>query len=282
VTQAPRLSNSVADTNQGPATKVLEVVMHEIVVHASGVRPVVPQIVVHGAGAPRHAEQPVHRPAPASDEPPGDFIDPRTTSFVDLRSRGQLPHLYKEGGSYFVTFRLWDAVIPLEKRRTKGTAGETPALQDQARAGETPALQWRRRTREELVAQPDSPLQLGSCWLGKAEIALMVQNCLKHFHGHRYHLHAWCVMPNHVHVVYTALGDHLPKDIHHSWKSYTAHEANKLLRRRGSFWERESFDHLIRSAEDLEWFIDYVEKNPVAAGLCHAKEEWPWSSASSR
>ena len=39
-----------------------------------------------------------------------DFVDPRTLPFVEMRSRGELPHLYKEGGSYFVTFRLWDAV----------------------------------------------------------------------------------------------------------------------------------------------------------------------------
>ena len=86
-------------------------------------------------------------------------------------------------------------------------------------------------------------------------------------------------MSNHLHVVYTAMGEHTPKAIHHSWKSFTAHKANKLLRRTGTFWGREGFDHLIRSVEDLEWFVEYVENNPVAAGLCEKKENWPWSSA---
>ncbi len=110
----------------------------------------------------------------------------------------------------------------------------------------------------------------------------MVQNALKHFHGGRYYLHAWCVMPNHVHVVYTALPGHSPKDIHHSWNSYTAHQANKILTRSGTFWEAEGFDHLIRSIDDLQWFIEYTENNPVAAGLCRNKDDWRWSSAGSR
>ena len=115
--------------------------------------------------------------------------------------------------------------------------------------------------------------------LANSKVAEMVQNSVKHFHGERYYLHAWSVMGNHLHVVYTAMGGHTPKDIHHSWKSYTAHQANKILKRNGTFWESQGVNHLIRSVEDLEWFIEYVENNPVAAGLCQRKEDWPWSSA---
>ena len=125
----------------------------------------------------------------------------------------------------------------------------------------------------------EPPLRLGSCMLAKPEVALLVENSLKHFHQERYDLHAWCVMPNHIHVVYTCRGEFAPDSIHHSWKSYTAHKINKLLKRSGAFWERESFDHLIRSVEDLEWFIEYTEQNPVAAGLCTLSGNWRWSSA---
>jgi REP element-mobilizing transposase RayT len=197
------------------------------------------------------------------------FTDPRETPFVDPTSRGYLPHLYKEGGSYFVTFRLWDAVIPKEQREK---AGGTPAPQDKEK---------RPKTREEIAAESEPPLELGSCVLAKPSIARMVQKSLQHFHGERYYLHAWCVMSNHLHVVYTALGSHTPKDIHHSWNSYTAHQANKLLKRSGTFWEADGFDHLIRSLDDLEWFLAYTENNPVTAGLCENKEQWPWSSAGS-
>jgi REP element-mobilizing transposase RayT len=86
-------------------------------------------------------------------------------------------------------------------------------------------------------------------------------------------------MPNHVHVAYTALGLHAPDEIHHSWKSYTSHKINKLVGRSGTLWEREAFDHLIRSVEHYEAFVEYIERNPVAAGLCESPEQWPYSSA---
>jgi REP element-mobilizing transposase RayT len=176
-----------------------------------------------------------------------------------------------------VTFRLWDAVVPKEERKDCG-AGVPPASSQKPAAG-TAAPQKKQKTREEIAAESEPPLRLGSCMLQNPKVVEMVQNSVKHFHGERYYLHAWCVMGNHLHVVYTAMGEHTPKDIHHSWKSYTAHQANKILKRTGTFWESEGFDHLIRSVEDLEWFIEYTENNPVAAGLCQRKEDWPWSSA---
>ena len=45
------------------------------------------------------------------------------------------------------------------------------------------------------------------------------------------------------------------------------------------FWQEESFDHWLRSAEELREAIDYVEGNPVKAGLVETKEQWAWSSA---
>ena len=102
---------------------------------------------------------------------------------------------------------------------------------------------------------------------------------MRHFDGQRYELAAWCVMPNHAHAVFTPLAVFDPSEILHSWKSYTAHRVNALVKRTGALWERESFDHLIRSVDDFEGFIRYVEDNPVVAGLCEKPEDWPWSSA---
>ena len=63
-------------------------------------------------------------------------------------------------------------------------------------------------------------------------------------------------------------------------KSFTAHEANKILGRTGKrFWQEESFDHWIRKAEEFERTANYIEWNPVSAGLVRRPEDWPWSSA---
>jgi hypothetical protein len=66
-----------------------------------------------------------------------DFVDPRTLPFVETRSRGELPHLYKEGSSYFVTFRLWDAV---DSNFDADCGAAVPAA-GVSSAGETPAPQ---------------------------------------------------------------------------------------------------------------------------------------------
>jgi hypothetical protein len=56
--------------------------------------------------------------------------------------------------------------------------------------------------------------------------------------------------------------------------------ANRVLGRTGlPFWQDESYDHWIRSSDELQEIIVYVENNPVKAGLAEAAEHWPWSSA---
>jgi putative DNA methylase len=95
----------------------------------------------------------------------------------------------------------------------------------------------------------------------------------------RYTLIAWVVMPNHVHILIELLGKHELSEIMHSIKSYTAHEANKILGRRGQFWFIESFDRYIRDARHYRNTVRYIENNPVKAGLCRSSTEWEFSSA---
>jgi len=106
--------------------------------------------------------------------------------------------------------------------------------------------------------------------MSDARIAELVANAITHFDEDRYLLFAWCVMPNHVHVVFEA---HEAIDqILHSWKSYTSKAANKVLSRDGEFWQQEYFDRTIRGTEDFSRTITYVLENPSRAGL----QNWPW------
>jgi len=86
-------------------------------------------------------------------------------------------------------------------------------------------------------------------------------------------------MPNHVHCLVTRFEQFELSDILHSLKSFTAHEANKMLGRDGQFWIEEYFDRYIRNEEHFERTIRYIENNPVKAGLCRSPKEWPYSSA---
>ena len=205
---------------------------------------------------------------------------------VTIRSRGRLPHWERGGGTYFVTFRLAET---LPEHVLHAWKAEQERMEAAARGqGRELTEQERRKLRELYTERVEAYLDAGrgSCWLRDERIAGLVVRALRFFDGQRYRLHAWCVMPNHVHVVLTeqsrqdagATGNAVPlASVLHSWKSYTAKEANRILGRRGEFWQREYYDHLIRDEEDFYRRIEYTLQNPVKAGLCERWEDWPWS-----
>jgi len=197
-----------------------------------------------------------------------------------MHSRGVLPHLKKEGASYFVTFRLAGTLPQNVLLRFKA---EREALITHAQTARRP-LTWHEQ--EELFrwysSRVDKYLDAGhgACWLNRAKIADMVANALKFHAGQRFNLFAWVVMPNHVHAVLRPRPDQTVSQILKNWKGYSAREANRLLKRTGSaFWQVESYDHLIRDDEDLHRCCQYTTMNPVNARLCQRPEDWKWSSA---
>jgi len=116
----------------------------------------------------------------------------------------------------------------------------------------------------------------GACFLAQPRIAQLLTETLSHFAGVRYLIFAWCVMPNHVHVVFQPLAGHNLASVIHTWKSYSAKEANRILGRSGDFWQREYYDHLVRDERDLQRCVRYVLENPRVAGL----KNWPWVGTS--
>lgn len=145
-----------------------------------------------------------------------------------------------------------------------------------ARPKEEADLEWRKRIQDFL----DSGY--GSCFLRDHRLAEIVEVALLHFDGQRYALHSWCVMPNHVHTLFTPTTEFTMSQIVHSWKSFTAHQCNKVLGRTGRFWAREPFDRYIRNQRHFLNALTYIEDNPVIAGLCQKPENWRWSSARRR
>jgi REP element-mobilizing transposase RayT len=120
----------------------------------------------------------------------------------------------------------------------------------------------------------------GVCLLRNPPIARIVQEAFLHFQGIRYHLHAWVIMPNHVHILFTPAPGTALSDIVQAWKSFTAKKVNHMLRRTGVLWQADYFDRLIRDERHFHTAMTYIENNPVRAGLCTQVNQWPWSSAS--
>jgi len=194
-----------------------------------------------------------------------------------IHSRGYLPHVKREGASYFVTFRLVDSLpkavlLRFEQEHAEAMRG-LPAKTTTGQAAEV-----HRDLRRKIERYLDQGV--GECHLRRTEIADMVAAALRHFHGQRYLLDDWVVMPNHVHVVLWPLLNFTLSKILKSHKRHTARQANLVLGKTGeAFWQRESYDHWIRNDEEKARIRRYLRMNPVNALLCKAPEDWKWSSA---
>ncbi len=118
----------------------------------------------------------------------------------------------------------------------------------------------------------------GPFWLKDEQIATIVLSCFLYWHEQeRFKLVALCVMPNHVHVILYKIQLPLFR-ILQTIKTYTAKQANAVLKRHGEhFWQRETYDHLIRTRKEFDNQVSYVLNNPVAARLADHWEDWPFT-----
>ena len=107
----------------------------------------------------------------------------------------------------------------------------------------------------------------GLCWLRHDNLRATVSETMLYHHGSRYWLGSYVIMPNHVHALVTPYGDRGLDRVCYTWKNYSAKAMNKLMGRRGTVWQSESFDHIVRSERHLDRFAAYIEKNPKEAGL---------------
>lgn len=173
----------------------------------------------------------------------------------------RLPHWDVVGQPLFVTFRLHDSlpanrVFPPDRLTSGQAFVAMDRILDQA--------------------------QTGARHLGIPEIASLVVESIRDGKRrfHRYELHSFVVMPNHVHILVT------PSVVAARWlgplKGFTAHEANRILGRAGKpFWQHEGYNHLVRSDEEFQRIRRYIENNTVKAGLVTNPEDFEWSSARS-
>ena len=118
----------------------------------------------------------------------------------------------------------------------------------------------------------------GPFFLRIPEVAQMVVEAIYYRHLRTYRLHAFVVMPNHVHLLMTPLV--AVSKIMQSLKRFTAREGNRMLGLTGQpFWQDESYDRLVRNDTEFERIVHYIEWNPVTVGLAATPQEFPWCSA---
>jgi REP element-mobilizing transposase RayT len=174
-------------------------------------------------------------------------------------SQRRLPHVYAIGQPLFVTFRLYGS-LPVGREFPKESLTSGQAFVAMDRLLDT--------------------ARFGPIHLKRPEVASLVRGSIQHPARTDCDLHAWVIMPNHVHLLLTPHGD--VSRLLRRLKGYSARQANQLLGRTGQpFWQDESYDHLVRNGEEFRRIESYVLTNPVRAGLAPSVAEFRWSSARS-
>jgi REP element-mobilizing transposase RayT len=183
-----------------------------------------------------------------------------------IHSRGYLPHWDFAEGLQAVTFRLADSVPAAAIKSWETELSDTP---DEA---------TRERELHRRIARFEDSGH-GACVLLRHACASIIQAKLTAGHPTRYRLLDWCVMPNHVHVLFKLASDSSLGTVIRSWKGSSALETNRLLDRAGPLWMADYFDRFIRDLDHLHDCRAYIRNNPVKAGLCAHPEDWLFSSA---
>jgi REP element-mobilizing transposase RayT len=174
-----------------------------------------------------------------------------------LTSQRHLPHWYAIGQPLFVTFRLHGSLPCGREFPPQSTSsGEAFLCLDRLLDG----------------------ARIGPTYLAMPSIAGIVADSMRHCSEIDYRLHAWVIMPNHVHLLATPRTD--VSEFMRRIKGYTARQANALLHRTGqAFWQEESYDRLVRTPGEFTKIEAYILNNPAKAGLARSAAEYRWSSA---
>ena len=191
---------------------------------------------------------------------PAEAAAEATIGSKGWHTRGYLPHYDKPGTIQMVTFRLADAMPASQRHEWEGLW----AIGDE------------RERRTKLEAYLDQGR--GECRLRDSRVAAAVETVFLRFEGQRYRMIAWVIMPNHAHLLFE-LWNMPMGELLKAWKGTSANAANRVLSRRGTFWQEEYWDRYMRDEEHLRKAKHYIEWNPVKAGLVRTPEAWAFSSA---
>jgi putative transposase len=209
-----------------------------------------------------------------------------------------LPHFQPGGYAFFITFRLHGTLPGNVVNRLKAIKTEKLkkiAGYDNSNIKSEKFSELQRKYFKQYDDYLDNALS-GPKWLKDPQIAQIVKEAILFCDEKEYNLIAFTIMPNHVHMVFipivkrdlsrspaAASSDinialqYPVTDILRKLKGSTSRECNKLLNRSGSFWQHESYDHVIRNSDSLKRIVNYILNNPVKAGLADSAEEWKFS-----
>lgn len=198
------------------------------------------------------------------DPPPG-FHGLRNDLPVETYRR-YLPHWRQDGATYFVTFRLHDA-LPVEKQKQL-----REIKQDWEQENPAPHTDDQLKELHHLLGIKSEKwldAGFGSCLLRVPFHRNYLESVLTFFNKNRFDLSSWVIMPNHVHLLVRPLvAKHWSLEkILQSWKRRSARDINRVRGKEGQVWLDESYDSIVRDAQHLWRCLQYIGQNPAKAKL---------------
>jgi putative transposase len=192
------------------------------------------------------------------------FFNPFAETLV---GENRLPHWDQPGVTYFITFRLADSLpAPLlaqwrEEREAWLKWNPEPWSREQE------AL-YHKKFSGALERWLDEGH--GECLLRQQDVREAVEDVFTKFDGERYQHHAWVLMPNHAHLLFTmSEGIELSKLLK-AWKGASSRAVGLVLRKSMSedaLWQKSYFDRLVRDTEHFWKCVKYIRNNPAIAKL---------------
>ncbi len=185
--------------------------------------------------------------------------------------RKKLPHWRQWGTTYFITSRLADSLpahVLAEWRQLRNAWLDDHGITSAQGLDQLPEEQ-RHAYHAEFTARFHQLLDAGhgTCPLADPAYATMLVSKLIAGHGTDYQLDAWIIMPNHFHALVEPVEGRDLGSIVQRWKGGSAREINLARGTSGKLWQREPFDHIVRSEAQLDHFRRYIALNPAKAGL---------------
>ena len=104
----------------------------------------------------------------------------------------------------------------------------------------------------------------------------IVMRCCLHDHEKTHWLNSLTIMPEHVHLITTPYQQYSPAGIIGRIKSASAHQVNRCMGWRGRLWQREHFDRIMRSDNEVAETAEYIAQNAVRVGLAKTPGDYPW------
>ena len=94
----------------------------------------------------------------------------------------------------------------------------------------------------------------------------------------KFFLHAFVVMPDHIHLLLTVTDGLTLERVMQFIKGGFSHEAGRLAGSTEPFWQKSFVDRRVRDSAECVKVVEYIYQNPVRAGLVGSAEEFTYSS----